>query len=1142
MEFTRCYGCMRELDAPDARCPKCGFDNTNDPARQPSHVLKCGTILDGQYVVGRSLGQGGFGITYLGYDLKLDMPVCIKEYYPEGAAMRSSTQSSMVYWGSSENAQSLKDSRASFVKEAQKAVKLRNLSHVVSVWSVFYENETAYIVMDYIEGETLKDRLVRTQKPLGEKECVELLTPVMQDLEKAHARGIIHRDIKPENIMLGAEGEPVLLDMGAAKDLAKSRQNGSTLSSALVVSQGFSPREQYREHGNIGPWTDVYAMCATICYCVTGKVPPTPMDREDGETVDMSAFSPAVAQVLEKGLALKIEDRIQNMGGLLNALTAALEKPNRKPGLEKKKPEPPKTGKTTPEPPKPEPPKPNRLIPALAVAAALLIAVGVYFMKGRQPDIVVTPPPSTDVTAAVTETPTPTETPAPTPEPTPEPTPAPTPEPTLEPTPEATPAPTPKPTPEPTPAPTPAPTPEPMPSTETAFTPILNYTPGTILRMATGYNSIKTGLCFAADIAGSGITLANDVTYHAGDLKPTWAELEKRLDIRIEDKYQGNAASSEFDYWKERLGDVDIVSGSAAKLTGYGEQRSVVNIADYLDRMPNFKAFLDTNPIVRLSVTGNTNNGAIYYSPWFDGVSDIERVPLMRIDMVRKLLDGEGLFSAASCGRTATPAYEPYMPVSGKIGIDVVKLDGSGVETITKDYDAGGNIIARMNAAGSVDGVTAVNMLREYIDKAYSGYYGTERSNLFVGQNAAWDADELVALLRCVVANSQTLNGTDSIQGIFTREDDNTMRRMDVVRLAGLLFGVRGLDSRQDYLYLDVNGSLKDARQNPETYRALERMNAIAREGLISKSFLRSSDGKSKRYLENDSGFMHYDYSQTQTLFNEPGQDVFSPGEQYRAVMVPFACWQDGTPGGRYMRFTESWRSVKTDGWGISALGVRDSEDKLNAALSLIDYAYSPEGMVLMSYGPDAFIKMDLDGSYKTFPFNGQQMPEITDAARAELWEKCSGNYTNYGRQYLGSMLSFVKMQSFEFQCTTDVGQEGAGYISNAIAFGTIKHPELVVTENPWYMSVPTVMAVTRAENDMINTYTNLTANGKFSSNKGGENIFVNEIVNGYTESGMNDADASAAKVANEWGGKQYLALKTDAWNRMLSFFNTLMQ
>lgn len=243
-------------------------------------------------------------------------------------------------------------------------------------------------------------------------------------------------------------------------------------------------------------------------------------------------------------------------------------------------------------------------------------------------------------------------------------------------------------------------------------------------------------------------------------------------------------------------------------------------------------------PIVRLSITGNTNTGAIYFSPYFDGVNDIERMPLMRTDWVRKLLDGDGPFTAEACGQTAAPAYSPYMPLSGTLDIETVTKDGSGVEIVTKDYDSGGNIIGKMNEIGSMSGIDAVNMLRDYIDEAYHGYYGTERSDLYIGQNAAWDADELVALLRCVVANPQTLNGTDSVQGLFSREDDNNQRRVDMMRFAGHLFCVRRLESRQDYLYLDADGTMKDARQQPEAYRAMEKMNAMAKEGLLSRSFM----------------------------------------------------------------------------------------------------------------------------------------------------------------------------------------------------------------------------------------------------------------------------------------------------------------
>ncbi len=666
----------------------------------------------------------------------------------------------------------------------------------------------------------------------------------------------------------------------------------------------------------------------------------------------------------------------------------------------------------------------------------------------------------------------------------------------------------------------------------------LPYAEGTVLRMATGYNSAKTGLFFDAETAGEGITLADGKTYNSGDLKPTWVEVQNRLGIVFENKYQGNSASAEFDYWKEQLDQVDMLSGTAAKLSEYGESGAIVNIAEYLDQMPNFKAYLDANPIVRLSITGNVDNGAIYFSPYFDGVNDIERMPLMRVDMVQKLLDGEGEFTAEACNNIKTPVYDPYMPTSGKIDIDVVTPDGKSVETITKDYDAAGNIVEKMNAAGAIDGVTAVNMLRKYIDEAYNGYYGTERSNLFVGQNAAWDADELVALLRCVVANPQTLNGTDKIQGLFTREDDNNQRRVDMFRFAGILFGVRGLESRQDYLYVGADGELHDARIEPATYVALAYMNAMAQEGLISEAFINKEAENTSKYLENDLGFMHYDYNQTQTIYNAT---KLQEGEKYMAVMVPVARWYDGTnEEGVYMRFTESWRSVKTDGWGISAPGVAGNPDKLNAALSLIDFAYSPDGMILMSYGPDAFIKTDENGKYITFVFNGQNMPEIGDGTYAELWEKANGNYTNYARFYLGSTLSFVKNQAFEYQCTHEVGREGAGNISNAIALGTIKHPELALTENPWYTSVPTVLPTSKADNDLINTYTDLV--NQFSSAKGDDkvNVLVDLIANGFTLEGFSSPEEAAETVAQLWNDEAYLGIKEWAWEDIQDYYESL--
>lgn len=662
------------------------------------------------------------------------------------------------------------------------------------------------------------------------------------------------------------------------------------------------------------------------------------------------------------------------------------------------------------------------------------------------------------------------------------------------------------------------------------------------LRMATGYNNANTGLAFSADIAGEGITLADGVTYHTGDLKPTWVEMEKILseltgnNILIDGSYyQGNGDSKEFDYWKEQLDKVDMVPGPSQTLTDYGESGSLVNLAEYMDKLPNFMAYLDANPIVRLSITGNTDTGAIYFAPYFDGVNDIEKMPLMRIDMLQKLLDGEGAFTAEACKDTAAPVYQPYMPTSGKIEIETPTADGTATQILTKDYDAYGNIVAKMNEVGPMSGVDAVNMLREYIDKTYGGYYGTTRSNLFWGYDAAWDADEMVALLRCVVANPQTLNGTDSIQGLFSREENAMSRRPDVFRLSALLFGVRGFESRQasDYLYFGSDGELHDARQTPASYEAVSRMHDIALEGLISADFMAKAETNSGMYLENDLGFMSYDYNQTQTLLNRTKLQT-EAGEKYSCVMVPVARWYDGTSeDGVYMRFTESWRSVKPSAWAISKAGVANNPGALDACLALIDYAYSEKGQILMSYGPDAFIKTKDDGSYELFSFNGKDMPVIADATSEELWDLAGGNYTNFARRYLGSTLSFVKSQAFEYQCTHENGREGAAKLSAAIALGTIKHPELAVTENRWYTSVPTVLPYYPAETTEKNNLSDLAAN--FGNDF---NLFDDIIVNGIPEG--RTAEEQAAVVEDTWSGYVFTELANDAWTRLLNYYNSL--
>ncbi len=307
---------MHALAAGETVCPECG--RPYGSVKAESFALKPGTILDGKYLVGEMLGQGGFGITYIGFDLLLEQKIAIKEYFPMSTGMVSREGRSTVVWSDAVMQKSgVEKGFDSFLKEARKMAKLRSIPSVVGVNSVFIQNETAYIVMDFIEGETLLKKLQR-EGPMDYGTCVTLMTPIMQALSEVHKHGIIHRDISPDNIMVQNDGRLILLDLGAAKDLDIQGKDGNMQSSQMVAKQGFSPVEQYGRDGKIGSWTDVYAMAATIYYCCTGILPPTAVDRIVDDTLTCQPLlTQAQFDVLAYCMSIRAENRPKNMTALL---------------------------------------------------------------------------------------------------------------------------------------------------------------------------------------------------------------------------------------------------------------------------------------------------------------------------------------------------------------------------------------------------------------------------------------------------------------------------------------------------------------------------------------------------------------------------------------------------------------------------------------------------------------------------------------------------------------------------------------------------------------------------------------------------------------------------------------------------------
>ena len=378
MEIRRCMKCMHALAAGETFCSECG--RPYGSVETEPFALKPGTILDGKYLVGEMLGQGGFGITYIGFDLLLEQKVAIKEYYPMSTGMVSRENSTTVVWSSAVMQKSgMEKGFDSFLKEARKMAKLGGIPGVVGVKSVFIQNETAYIVMDFIEGETLLKKLQR-EGPMDYGTCINLMTPIMQALAEVHKHGIIHRDISPDNIMVQSDGKLILLDLGAAKDLDIQGKDGNVQSSQMVAKHGFSPVEQYGQAGKIGPWTDVYAMAATIYYCCTGVLPPSATDRMIEDTLTCRPrLTKEQFDVLAFCMNVLPQNRPQNMDALLQIVTHPAGKTPPVRDVPKTEPVRPETRNL--QPPKPDPgrPLPKWLVPGIAAAVAviaLIISVG----------------------------------------------------------------------------------------------------------------------------------------------------------------------------------------------------------------------------------------------------------------------------------------------------------------------------------------------------------------------------------------------------------------------------------------------------------------------------------------------------------------------------------------------------------------------------------------------------------------------------------------------------------------------------------------------------------------------------------------------------------------------------------------------
>lgn len=323
--MIRCYGCMELYEDNETHtCPSCGYCQDSKPA-VPIHIQP-GSVLADRYIIGNVKGFGGFGVTYLAWDTKMNVKVAIKEYLPSEFSTRSPGQTQVTVF-SGDKKEQYSSGMTRFINEAKNLARFTSCTGIVKVYDSFCDNDTAYIVMEYLDGITLKEFLsnVGTIEP---EDAVDMMLPIMRSLETVNKEGIIHRDIAPDNIMVTHNGGFKLIDFGAARYATTSHSR----SLSVLIKQGFSPEEQYTSHGEQGPHTDVYAMGATLYKMITGITPPEALARRaELETKGRDILEPLskyckdipenIENAIINAMNVKAEDRTPDMGEFIHELT-----------------------------------------------------------------------------------------------------------------------------------------------------------------------------------------------------------------------------------------------------------------------------------------------------------------------------------------------------------------------------------------------------------------------------------------------------------------------------------------------------------------------------------------------------------------------------------------------------------------------------------------------------------------------------------------------------------------------------------------------------------------------------------------------------------------------------------------------------
>ncbi len=663
-------------------------------------------------------------------------------------------------------------------------------------------------------------------------------------------------------------------------------------------------------------------------------------------------------------------------------------------------------------------------------------------------------------------------------------------------------------------------------------TPNPDDTTATTLNLALSYNNIayikynRNKTTHSPSMPAVYTTLDGMKLYEGTTLLPVWQKMEKHLNIKIEDAavtakntatMMENTITANYEGLDNKKVDVLQVMNGNANYVSAVTAGDFLNLSTYKDQLPNLFAFLEKNPAVYNQMLMSTGvNRGIYYAPYFDGQDQLEKCFNMNVEMVRALLDDDASsannnFVKASdfdsAATLATTAYTtPYIDSMTEQEIAVAKKDGDAYvqDTITVSFSSAENIINIQNALATKSGKNLTQALRDYIDNVYGDYIGegniyASRSEIFTSASACYNADELVALLRCIKTNPAYLTGSASTVMVpfFPRTGENNRVRAFIE--IGQMFGLRGsMSGEKDLLWYNEDGELVDGRTQEYTYKVLDKMRTFQEEGLFPATWLYDTTDATVEFRKNlmadGRGFMCYDYSNV-TAFNESTVKNGTKTNEMEPVIAPVAKWpitkdNNGDPivgantdeGYSYTRFSEDNRSLKDGGWSIVAKNVKGNAKKLAASLKLLDYMYTNEGSFLECYGTEITqegegtdLSYTADGYYSNEivkDADGVWYPILTDAYKAEILTYGGGTWHNYMTKYQGACLGVGNIRSnyLEAQNTNPLQEVGMKKIANAIATGAMF--QVKTSGDAFFRSVPTSVSLTEKNSSTITTAT----------------------------------------------------------------------